>query len=125
MATTNISLKSVSSREIISKFNESVLTRPETVLEGASRGPIAKLLTDDIELRFPQGDFQTGGFHPPEGVKYNLFGLKSTSREYILRARVGRPTSRSTVLPHRLYALVDDYQFRMAGAFSSDTTFVL
>ena len=86
MATTNISLKSVSSREIISKFNESVLTRPETVLEGASRGPIAKLLTDDIELRFPQGDFQTGGFnHPPEGVKYNLFGLKSTSREYILR----------------------------------------
>ena len=43
----------------------------------------------------------------------------------IFRARVGRPTSRSTVLPHRLYALVDDYQFRMAGAFSSDTTFVL
>ena len=84
MATTNSSLKSVSSREIISKFNESVLTRPETVLEGASRGPIAKLLTDDIELRFPQGD-QPGGFHPPEGVKYNLFGLKSTSREYILR----------------------------------------
>ena len=123
------------------------MTRPETVLEGASRGPIAKLLTDDIELRFPQGD-PTGAFHPPEGVKYNLFGLKSTSREYILRwvrhifseqseyahinvidkisrARVGRPTSRSTVLPHRLYALVDDYQFRMAGAFSSDTTFVL
>ena len=85
METTNSSLKSVSSRDIISKFNESVLTRAETVLEGASRGPIAKLLTDDIELRFPQGDHPTGGFHPPEGVKYNLFGLKSTSREYILR----------------------------------------
>ena len=84
METTNSSLKSVSSRDIISKFNESVLTRAETVLEGASRGPIAKLLTDDIELRFPQGD-PTGAFHPPEGVKYNLFGLKSTSREYILR----------------------------------------
>ena len=74
----------LTSRDIISKFNESVLIQPETVLEGASRGPIAKLLTDDIELRFPQGDVQAG-FPLPEGVKYNLFGLKSTSREYILR----------------------------------------
>ena len=42
-----------------------------------------------------------------------------------LRCRAPRPTGRSTVLPQRLYALVDDSQFRMAGAFSSDTTFIL
>ena len=42
---------SIKSGEIIAKFNESVLTQPETVLSGAGRSPIAKLILDDVQLR--------------------------------------------------------------------------
>ena len=64
------------SRELIGKFNESVLTQPETVLSGASRGPIAKLLLDDIQLRYPALE---------EKRPYALHGIFPKAREYILR----------------------------------------
>ena len=64
------------SKELISKFNDSVLTKPETILSGASRGPIAKLLLDDIKLRYPTME---------EKRPYALHGIFPKSREYILR----------------------------------------
>ena len=45
------------------------------MLEGASRGPIGRLLTDDIQLRFPCEDQRP----------YALYGLDPSSREYIMR----------------------------------------
>ena len=63
------------SAEIVAAFNASVLSKPETLLEGASRGPIGRILTDDIQLRFPTEDQRP----------YALYGLDPSSREYIMR----------------------------------------
>ena len=51
--------------------------------------------------------------------------LKVLNREYILRTKVARPVRSSSILPQRLYALIGQSEFRMAGAFSEDQTFFL
>ncbi|GFN74143.1 hypothetical protein PoB_000064900 [Plakobranchus ocellatus] len=44
-------------------------------------------------------------------------------REYILRAMVPRPAPYSKVLPQRMYCMLTDGDNRLAGAFTSDSTF--
>lgn len=46
-----------------------------------------------------------------------------SAREYILRAMVPRPAPYSRVLPQRMYCVLVDGDYRLAGAFCSDTTF--
>ncbi|KAH9514641.1 Rab3 GTPase-activating protein catalytic subunit [Bulinus truncatus] len=46
-----------------------------------------------------------------------------STREYILRAMVPRPAPYSKVLPQRMYCVLADGENRLAGAFTSDTTF--
>lgn len=48
---------------------------------------------------------------------------KPSAREFILRANLPRPTSSSNPSPQRMYALLTLEEFRLAGAFSQDTTF--
>ena len=48
---------------------------------------------------------------------------RPSGREYILRTMVPRPAPYSKNLPQRLYCVLVDNEFRLAGAFSSDTTF--
>ncbi|RUS82511.1 hypothetical protein EGW08_009725 [Elysia chlorotica] len=44
-------------------------------------------------------------------------------REYILRAMVPRPAPYSKVLPQRMYCMLTEGDNRLAGAFTSDSTF--
>ncbi len=44
-------------------------------------------------------------------------------REYILRTSASRPAPYSRPSPQRLYCLVTDSEFRLAGAFTEDTMF--
>ncbi|NWW37996.1 RB3GP protein, partial [Panurus biarmicus] len=46
-----------------------------------------------------------------------------TGREVILRASVPRPAPYSKALPQRMYSVLTREDFRLAGAFSADTTF--
>lgn len=46
-----------------------------------------------------------------------------TGREVILRAAVPRPAPYSKALPQRMYSVLTREDFRLAGAFSADTTF--
>ncbi|XP_010212834.1 PREDICTED: rab3 GTPase-activating protein catalytic subunit [Tinamus guttatus] len=46
-----------------------------------------------------------------------------TGREVILRATVPRPAPYSKALPQRMYSVLTREDFRLAGAFSADTTF--
>lgn len=46
------------------------------------------------------------------------------AREYILRTVASRPAPYSKQFPQRMYCtLVDGAEYRLAGAFTSDTTF--
>ena len=84
---------------------------------GASRGPIGKIILEKISDQF-------AGRHVIDEA-YSLKGLRVLNREYILRTKVSRPVRSSSVLPQRLYALIGQKEFRMAGAFSQDQTFFL
>lgn len=44
-------------------------------------------------------------------------------RELILRTSVPRPAPYSRALPQRVYGVLTKEDFRLAGAFSSDTSF--
>lgn len=44
-------------------------------------------------------------------------------REFILRTTVPRPAPYSKALPQRMYSVLTKEDFRLAGAFSSDTSF--
>lgn len=44
-------------------------------------------------------------------------------REVILRTTIPRPAPYSKSLPQRMYSVLTKEDFRLAGAFSSDTTF--
>lgn len=47
-----------------------------------------------------------------------------TSKEFILRAVIPRPSAASTPQPQRLYACLKRDHIRLAGFFSEDTTFL-
>ena len=49
---------------------------------------------------------------------------RPTAREYILRTVAPRPAPYSKSLPHKMYcSLMEGHEFRLAGAFSSDSVF--
>lgn len=48
---------------------------------------------------------------------------KPFKREYILRSSCSRPAPYSRQSPQRMYCLLSDTEFRLAGAFTEDTMF--
>lgn len=49
---------------------------------------------------------------------------KPTAREYILRTAAPRPAPYSKSLPHKMTCcIIEGHEFRLAGAFSTDTIF--
>ncbi|NXI72865.1 RB3GP protein, partial [Anseranas semipalmata] len=119
-------------KEDLQRFVNCLLEQPEVSVLGAGRGPagsvIHKLFVNaqrvsampplDEELRrsgsSDERRLNTGAvsdFPPPTG------------REVILRTTVPRPAPYSKPLPQRMYSVLTKEDFRLAGAFSADTTF--
>lgn len=113
-------------------FVSSLLEEPEVAVLGAGRGPAGSIIhklfvsaqraallapseeeagratgSDD---RKPAGS-GAADFPPPAG------------REILLRTCVPRPAPYSKALPQRLFCVLMREEFRLAGAFSSDTSF--
>nr|XP_033467499.1 rab3 GTPase-activating protein catalytic subunit isoform X1 [Epinephelus lanceolatus] len=123
--------------EELEKFVSSLLEEPEVVVVGAGQGPaggiihrlfvnaqrLADFTSDEAALLAPLDedmghDRKTTGasnkvpdFPPPAG------------REIVLRTCVPRPAPYSKALPQRLFCVLMREEFRLAGAFSSDTNF--
>uniref|UniRef100_A0A667YXH6 Rab3 GTPase-activating protein catalytic subunit n=1 Tax=Myripristis murdjan TaxID=586833 RepID=A0A667YXH6_9TELE len=120
--------------EELEKFVSSLLEEPEVAVTGAGRGPAGSIihrlfvsaqraallapLDDDLgrvggaEDRKPMGGgINVPDFPPPAG------------REILLRTCVPRPAPYSKALPQRLFCVLMRDEFRLAGAFSSDTSF--
>ncbi|XP_030256625.1 rab3 GTPase-activating protein catalytic subunit isoform X2 [Sparus aurata] len=113
-------------REELEKFVSSLLEEPEVVVNGAGQGPAgsiirrlfvnaqkASLLEEDTgrDRKPTGGSNKTPDFPPPAG------------REILLRTCVPRPAPYSKALPQRLFCVLMREEFRLAGAFSSDTSF--
>ncbi|ESP04825.1 hypothetical protein LOTGIDRAFT_211630 [Lottia gigantea] len=115
--------------EELETFVNSLLKQPEVMVRGGPCGPagsiIHKLFTaaqraSHMLLDDEEGDINLEDLQKPTSSVPDF--PPPSAREYILRAMVPRPAPYSRVLPQKMYCvLVDD--FRLAGAFSSDTTF--
>ncbi|XP_041477306.1 rab3 GTPase-activating protein catalytic subunit-like [Lytechinus variegatus] len=125
--------------EFVTKLQE----QPEVFVHKAGRGVVggiihklysaaqrsAHMLTDDS---LDQGDNSEGYSSPPISDKDKISGGSSSSvpdfprpagREFILRSTVPRPAPYSRPTPQRMYCVLLDDDFRLAGAFTEDTSF--
>ncbi len=65
----------------------------------------------------------------PSNVKYSNTHSsvpnfpRPAGREFIFRTMAPRPAPYSQATPQRMYCVLVDDEFRLAGAFSQDTTF--
>lgn len=112
----------------LERFVSSLLEEPEVCVSGAGRGPAGNVIhklfvsSQRAALLAPMEEetLRSGGsddrkafpdFPPPAG------------REILLRTCVPRPAPYSKALPQRLFCVLMRDEFRLAGAFSSDTSF--
>uniref|UniRef100_A0A4W3HK87 Rab3 GTPase-activating protein catalytic subunit n=1 Tax=Callorhinchus milii TaxID=7868 RepID=A0A4W3HK87_CALMI len=117
-------------REELERFVSCLLEQPEVPATGAGRGHIgtiiyklfvnaqraATLTPIDDEPRKPSSERRPSSGAVPEFPP-------PTGREIILRTTVPRPAPYSKSLPQRMYCVLLKDDFRLAGAFSSDTSF--
>ncbi|TSM60542.1 Rab3 GTPase-activating protein catalytic subunit [Bagarius yarrelli] len=118
--------------EDLEMFVSSLLEEPEVAIVGAGRGPAGSIihklfvsaqraallapLEEEAGRAVGSDDRKPAGssipdFPPPAG------------REVLLRTCVPRPAPYSKTLPQRLFCVLMREEFRLAGAFSSDTSF--
>ncbi|XP_051938960.1 rab3 GTPase-activating protein catalytic subunit [Hippocampus zosterae] len=117
-------------RENLRQFLNSLLEEPEVVVSGAGQGKIGGIiyrlfvnvqesanldkepvLKKNEERKLTEGDGKNHDFPSPAG------------REILLRTCIPRPAPYSKSLPQRLFCVLTRDEFRLVGAFSSDTSF--
>ncbi|XP_025751573.2 rab3 GTPase-activating protein catalytic subunit [Manacus vitellinus] len=124
-------------KEDLQRFVNCLLEQPEVSVVGAGRGPagsiIHKLFVN--AQRLTESSDEVSAVPPLEeelrrsgGAEERRQGVQSefpppTGREVILRSAVPRPAPYSKALPQRMYSVLTREDFRLAGAFSADTTF--
>ncbi|XP_076012670.1 rab3 GTPase-activating protein catalytic subunit isoform X2 [Genypterus blacodes] len=118
--------------EELEKFVISLLDEPEVVVIGAGQGPAGSIIhrlfvsSQRTALMAPveEDSGSASGNRKPNRGGLNIPDFPSPAgREIILRTCVPRPAPYSKALPQRLFCVLMKDEFRLAGAFSSDTSF--
>lgn len=114
------------------RFVSSLLEEPEVAVIGAGRGPAGSIIhklfvsAQRAALLAPL-DEEAGRVGGPDDRKPAGGGVPDfpppAGREILLRTCVPRPAPYSKALPQRLFCVLLREDFRLAGAFSSDTSF--
>ncbi|KAM6071107.1 rab3 GTPase-activating protein catalytic subunit isoform 1-T1 [Chlamydotis macqueenii] len=126
-------------KEDLQRFVNCLLEQPEVSVIGAGRGPAGSIIhklfvnaqrltesSDEASAVSPlDEDLRRSG--SAEERRLNTVTVSDfpppTGREVILRTTVPRPAPYSKPLPQRMYSVLTKEDFRLAGAFSADTTF--
>ncbi|XP_036427001.1 rab3 GTPase-activating protein catalytic subunit isoform X1 [Colossoma macropomum] len=126
--------------EGLEKFVGSLLEEPEVAVIGAGRGPAGSIIhklfvsaqrladsSDEAALLAPLEDDPNRAGGPEDRKPMGGGGVPDfpppAGREILLRTCVPRPAPYSKALPQRLFCVLMREEFRLAGAFSSDTSF--
>lgn len=108
--------------EDVDAFVKKLIEHPEVELDGAAKGEIGSV----VKTYFTNAEIRKmkARDNADENCGVGKVSLPpSSSREYILRCYAPRPSVQSRNLPHKMYAVLVKSEFRLAGAFSSDTVF--
>ncbi|XP_071942593.1 rab3 GTPase-activating protein catalytic subunit-like [Antedon mediterranea] len=102
-------------------FVSSLLEQPEVPVIGAAKGPAGSLIKKlfiDAQRAFKSTDEEGSS----TGQNTSQFP-RPTGREFILRTSVPRPAPYSKPTHQRMFCVLMQDEFRIAGAFSEDTSF--
>lgn len=118
-------------KEELERFVSCLLDQPEVLVVGAGRGPAGSIIhklfvnAQRLAAMIPTDDDAKGSGSSEE--RRQNTGVSDfpppTGREIILRTTVPRPAPYSKALPQRMYSVLTKEDFRLAGAFSADTSF--
>ncbi|XP_027273560.1 rab3 GTPase-activating protein catalytic subunit isoform X1 [Cricetulus griseus] len=117
-------------KEDLERFVSCLLEHPEVSVTGAGRGHAGRIIHKlfvnaqrAAAVALPEEELKRSGY--PEERRQNSASdfPPPVGRELILRATVPRPAPYSKALPQRMYSVFTKEDFRLAGAFSSDTSF--
>ncbi|XP_061697814.1 rab3 GTPase-activating protein catalytic subunit isoform X1 [Syngnathoides biaculeatus] len=116
--------------EELTRFLKSLLEGPEVEVRGAGQGRVGGIihrlfmnveetviLDQETGLRMEEGRKQTEGDSKTQDFP------SPAGREILLRTCIPRPAPYSKALPQRLFCVLTRDEFRLVGAFSSDTSF--
>ncbi|XP_068439009.1 rab3 GTPase-activating protein catalytic subunit isoform X2 [Clinocottus analis] len=123
--------------EELERFVSSLLEEPEVVVMGAGQGPagsiihrlfvnaqrLADFTSDEAALLAPLDEDLVRDRKPAGGSSKVPDFPPPAGREILLRTCVPRPAPYSKALPQRLFCVLMREEFRLAAAFSSDTSF--
>ncbi|XP_052812233.1 rab3 GTPase-activating protein catalytic subunit-like isoform X2 [Mya arenaria] len=115
-------------------FVRSVLQNSEVTIRGGPMGPAGSVITKLFQSAMRASymildDDDTGTTQPSLAEEDSTHNSsvpnfpRPLAREYILRTILPRPAPYSRTLPQRMYCCIEEDEFRLAGAFSSDTVF--
>uniref|UniRef100_A0A3Q1KE33 Rab3 GTPase-activating protein catalytic subunit n=1 Tax=Anabas testudineus TaxID=64144 RepID=A0A3Q1KE33_ANATE len=111
---------SISEMVSFHRFVTSLLEDPEVEVIGAGQGSTGRI----IYRLFINAQKVNTWYGRKEERRPTVPDFPSPAgREILLRARVPRPAPYSKPLPQRLFCVLMREEFRLAGAFSSDTSF--
>lgn len=117
-------------KEDLERFVSGLLEQPEVLVVGAGRGHAGRIIHKlfvsaqrAAAMAPPEEELKRMG--PPEERRQNSVSdfPPPAGREVLLRTTVPRPAPYSRALPQRMYSVLTKEDFRLAGAFSSDTSF--
>nr|CAB3265374.1 rab3 GTPase-activating protein catalytic subunit-like [Phallusia mammillata] len=117
--------------KVVNAFVRNLLEHPEVELDGGANGKQGKIVRDffkaDQARQHAINNPQTNNMETnAEGSKPHLTTPvlpKPAGREFIIRTMAKHPSRISHEVPHRLYAVLAQSEFRLALSVSSDTTF--
>ncbi|CAM5088645.1 unnamed protein product [Natator depressus] len=126
-------------KEDLERFVNCLLEQPEVSVIGAGRGPAGSIIhklfvnsqrmteSSDEVATMTSLDDELKRSGSSDERRLNLGAVADfpppAGRELILRITVPRPAPYSKPLPQRMYSVITKEDFRLAGAFSADTTF--
>ncbi|XP_013395929.1 rab3 GTPase-activating protein catalytic subunit-like [Lingula anatina] len=109
----------------IEEFASKLLEQPEVEVAGGARGPAGAIIHKLFAEAQKSANMMMNGMpvSPEDNIKNGSDFPKPAGREYILRTVVPRPAPYSRPSAQRMFCVLLRDEFRLAGAFSSDTTF--
>ncbi|XP_069472663.1 rab3 GTPase-activating protein catalytic subunit isoform X2 [Ambystoma mexicanum] len=120
-------------KQELERFVSDLLEQPEVLVVGAGRGPAGSIIhklfvnAQRAAAMMPPTDDDPKRPGYSEERRQNVGAVSDfpppTGREIILRTTVPRPAAYSKALPQRMYSVLTKEDFRLAGAFSTDTSF--
>uniref|UniRef100_A0A9L0TF04 Rab3 GTPase-activating protein catalytic subunit n=1 Tax=Equus caballus TaxID=9796 RepID=A0A9L0TF04_HORSE len=117
-------------KEDLERFVSCLLEQPEVLVIGAGRGHAGRIIhklfvNAQRAAAMAPAEEELKRTGSPEERRQNSVSdfPPPAGRELILRSTVPRPAPYSRALPQRMYSVLTREDFRLAGAFSSDTSF--